>query len=243
MDSQKKQGTLHSVVVPAHNESENLAILIPRLTTSLRDTGERFEIIIVNNASTDSTQQKLNEFQISIPELSIVDEPTLGYGQAVISGLRATHGNIIGIMRSDNQEKTEDLSRMFSELVEKDLDFYKAVRVRRAGDGILRVVTSIFYNGLFKIMFGLRSRDLNATPKVFTRTYMEAAKLVSTDWFVDAEMVVKAERLGFRVGETDIEYLPRLKGKSSVRVRHVFEFLRNMIVWFFRMKNGKLLEQ
>ncbi|MEK7601538.1 MAG: glycosyltransferase family 2 protein [Patescibacteria group bacterium] len=243
MESHKTQGALRSVVVPAHNESENLVVLIPLLTGALRAAGGRFELIIVNNASNDTTAQKVPEFQRTIPELRMVDEPVLGYGRAVLAGLRSARGDSIGIMRADNQEKPEDLCRMFADLTERNLSFYKAVRKHRMGDGLLRVVTSLFYNTLFRILFRLRSRDLNATPKVFTREFMDAAHLVSTDWFIDAEMVIKAEHMGYRVGETEIEYLPRLKGKSTVRVRHVFEFLRNMISWFFRIRNGKLLEQ
>ncbi len=96
---------------------------------------------------------------------------------------------------------------------------------------------------LFKLMFGLRSRDLNATPKVFTREFMEASRLRSKDWFIDAEMVIKAERMGLAVGEMEIEYLPRLKGKSTVRLRHIFEFLRNMVWWRERARHGNLLEE
>ncbi len=236
-------GEMFSIVVPAHNESENLAILLPRLATALGDVHGAFEILLVDNASTDDTTSLIAELRNTIPQLKLISEPTLGYGRAVLTGLAATHGSYIGIIRADNQEKPEDLRDMCNEMQTKGLDFFKAIRAHRQSDGMRRIIVSFVYNTLFKILFGLRSRDLNATPKVFTRAFYEAAHLESKDWFIDAEMVLKAERMGFRVGEREIEYLPRLKGKSSVRVRHVFEFLGNMLQWRVRLYRGKLLEK
>lgn len=234
---------MFSIVVPAHNESENLAVLLPRLAAALSGVQGTFEIVLVDNASTDDTTHLVAELQRTIPQLMLISEPTLGYGRAVLTGLAATQGPYIGIIRADNQEKPEDLRDMCNEIQTRKLDFFKAIRAHRQSDGVRRIIVSFVYNSLFKMLFGLRSRDLNATPKVFTRAYYEAAHLESKDWFVDAEMVIKAERLGFRVGEREIEYLPRLKGKSNVRVRHVFEFLGNMVQWRARIYRGKLLEK
>jgi len=234
----------YSVVVPAHNESENLVVLLPRLKSALTVLDGAYEIIIVDNASNDATERVIEEHAAAgMPQLRLVKEPTLGYGRAVLAGLAASRGGIIGIIRADNQEKPEDLCRMVQALESENRTLYKAVRMHRKSDGLKRIVISLVYNALFKLMFGLRSRDLNATPKVFTREFMEASRLRSKDWFIDAEMVIKAERMGLAVGEMEIEYLPRLKGKSTVRLRHIFEFLRNMVWWRERARHGNLLEE
>ncbi len=102
-----------SVVVPGHNESENLKILLPRLYGALSELGVPFEIIFVDNASKDDTAAVIADFQKSMPNLKIVSEPTMGYGRAVLAGLSVTKGSYIGIMRSDNQEKAEDLNRRY----------------------------------------------------------------------------------------------------------------------------------
>lgn len=243
MNQSAEANTLFSVVIPAHNEGENLQILIPRLYAALSSSSVNFEIVMVDNASTDDTRAVITEFQKTMPLLLCVEEPTLGYGRTVLTGLRHAKGAYIGINRSDNQEKPEDLCRMYNKLRAGNISFYKGVRMHRINDGLMRLVVSAVYNTLFKVFFRLKSRDLNATPKIFTRAYLDAAHLESTDWFIDAEMVLKAEKLGFSVGEMGVEYLPRLKGKSSVRVRHVFEFLGNMIKWHSRIIHGQLLEK
>lgn len=234
---------LFSVVIPAYNESENLLILLPRLESALSVLHEEYEMIVVDNASTDRTPEVLREFQKIMPNLRVVSEPTLGYGRAVLAGLTAARGSYIGIIRADNQEKSEDLLKMFLTAREGHYDFYKAIRMHRRNDGMKRIIISFFYNKLFRFLFNVRSRDLNATPKVFTRAFYERAHLESKDWFIDAEMVIKAEKMGCHLGEMEIEYLPRLKGKSSVRLRHIFEFLRNMLQWHARLRHGKLLEK
>lgn len=229
-----------SVIVPAHNESENLKILLPRLMSAL-EVLESFEVILVDNASNDATRTVVGDFQKTYPHLRLVAEPTLGYGRAVLTGLQASSGGYLGTIRADNQEKSEDLVRMLQATAREKVDLYKAVRQTRTNDGLKRIVISLIFNFLFQHLFGLKSRDLNASPKVFTRHFYEFARLESLDWFIDAEMVIKAEKLGFTVREVEIEYLPRLKGKSNVRMRHLFEFLGNMVRWYGRLLHGKLL--
>ncbi|HEY5382971.1 MAG TPA: glycosyltransferase family 2 protein [Candidatus Paceibacterota bacterium] len=236
-------GEFFSIVVPAHNESENLLILLPRLNSALNTMHKEYEVLLVDNASTDNTTQVVAEFQKNMPQLRLVPEPALGYGRAVLAGLRASRGSYIGIIRADNQEKAEDLVRMFAATEEGHYNFYKAIRMHRKNDGVRRVIISFFFNTMFRLLFAMRSRDLNATPKVMTRVFYEQAHLESKDWFIDAEMVIKAEKMGMKIGEMKIEYLPRLKGKSMVRLKHIFEFLGNMLAWRARLSYGKLLEK
>ncbi|HEY4526915.1 MAG TPA: glycosyltransferase family 2 protein [Candidatus Paceibacterota bacterium] len=232
---------LYSIIVPAHNESENLVILLPRLDAALQKLSREYEIIVVNNASTDDTEVAIDGLGLS--RVRIAREPALGYGRAVLAGLSESRGDMIGIIRADNQEKPDDLRAMFDAAEREGVALYKAVRKNRISDGLKRIIISFVYNMLFKFMFGLSSRDLNATPKVFTRSFLEQARLESKDWFIDAEMVIKAEHLGLSIREMEIEYLPRLKGKSTVRMRHIFEFLGNMLRWYLSTRHGRLLEK
>ena len=148
-----------------------------------------------------------------------------------MKGLQESSGNIVGIIRADNQEKPEDLVSMFRLFVQNKWDFGKAIRKSRKDDGLKRMLISLFFNTSFRILFGLKVKDINATPKIFTRKLMNELKLESKDWFIDAEIVIKAVRAEAKIGEVEIEYLPRLKGKSSVRFRHIIQFIKNMLIW------------
>ncbi|KND50755.1 MAG: dolichol-phosphate mannosyltransferase [Parcubacteria bacterium C7867-001] len=230
----------YSIIVPGLNEAENLKVLIPRLKHAFDATGNSYEVLFVNNASTDNTDAVISSFMHEMPQLKLLSEPTRGYGRAVRKGLAASTGKYIGIIRSDNQEKPEDLVRMFALLENNGADLYKAIRLHRMNEGLQRVVISFVFNTLFKLMFRLRSIDINASPKIFTRALYEEARLESNDFFIDAELVIKAEKLGRRVEQLGIEYYPRLEGKSTVRMKHIFEFLNNMNVWRKRVRAGRL---
>lgn len=228
-----------SLIIPAYNEAENLLILLPKLQQQLH--GLDYEIIVVNNASTDNSAMVLENFLKIIPELKVVVEPILGYGRAVLTGLASARGKNLAVIRSDNQEKPEDLVAMYAYFKENHLDFCKAVRRSRRGEQWIRLPISHIYNFLFSQLFGLRMTDINAVPKIFTRAFFEQTYLESTDWFIDAEMVIKASQMHFKIGEVRIDYLPRLKGRSSVRPVHIYQFLRNMFAWHKRIRAGHLI--
>jgi hypothetical protein len=72
-------------------------------------------------------------------------------------------------------------------------------------------------------------RDVNAKPKVLTRSAYERMTLRSDDWFIDAEIVIQSRRLGLRIGETETEFLGLTGRRSFIRMGAVFEFLRNLV--------------
>ncbi len=222
-----------SIVVPAHNEAENLEVLLPALAGALSAL-DHWEVIVVDNASSDDTSDVVQNFAIRNPNIRVVSESRPGYGYAVLRGLNESTGEVIGIIRADNQEKPEDLVRMYQAFHGHRWDFCKAIRRSRTGDGFRRILISHFFNTGFRLMFGLKVRDINATPKIFTRELMNRLALESKDWFIDAEIVIKTHRLGVSMGEMEIEYLPRLKGKSAVRFKHILQFLVNMLRWRFK---------
>ncbi len=230
-----------SIIVPARNEAENLKILLPRLERALASFD--CEIVVVDNGSTDDSVSTITELKKSVPGLRLVSEPIAGYGRAVLAGLRNARGEILAIIRADNQERPEDLAMMCDLFLKQKLDLLKAVRKSRVSDGFRRIVISKVYNTLFQTIFNSHIKDINATPKIFTRAFYERASLESLDWFIDPEIVIKAEYFKCAIGEVEIEYLPRLKGRSNVRPAHIYQFLANMIRWGIRLNHGKLLEK
>jgi hypothetical protein len=77
-------------------------------------------------------------------------------------------------------------------------------------------------------------RDINAKPKILTRAAFEKLTLESTDWFIDAEILIQARRFGFRIGETETEFLGLTGRRSFIRMTAVFEFLQNLVRYRIR---------
>lgn len=224
-----------SIVIPAHNESENLKVLLPHLKTALESIDH--EIVLVDNASTDDSEKVLRKFQAIMPGLVVIKEPELGYGRAVKAGLKSAKGDVIGIIRSDNQEKPEDLVKMYKDFQGNGFDLYKAIRNNRIRDGLMRVIISRIFNLLFRLLFHTNIKDINACPKILRRELYEKLNIESNDSFIDSEIVIKTLNLGCKIGEVEIDCLPRLKGKSTVKPPVVYEFLKNMLIWRSRIKN------
>lgn len=227
-----------SVILPAHNEAENLRHGIPLLAHALREVS--VELIVVNNASTDETLVVLAELAALYPVVA-VSEPTLGYGRAVRAGLAHARGAFVAIIRADGQERPEDLIALYTKSVHGEGELMSGVRRGRARDGVVRLITSAVYNRLFRLMFRIPYRDINGAPKVITRALYERLNLESVDWFLDAEIILKAHALGCTIGQLDVECLPRSRGRSTVRLTHVHEFIRNMLHWRKRYRNGELV--
>ncbi len=223
-----------SIIVPAHNESDNLKLLIPQLVTALSRFGKEYEIIIVDNASTDDTQKTLKILSEKFPLIRTVFEKEKGFGGAVLRGLRESRGEVLGYIHADNQMKPEDILRIYQKLVQNDLGVCKATRVDRH-DGVARWVISKTYNFLFRLIFRVRINDINGSPKLFTRNFFEKAKIESRDWFIDPEVIIKAKKLGVKIGEFEIHTLPRQHGASQVRPAAILEFLKHML-YYWRQK-------
>ena len=105
----------------------------------------------------------------------------------------------------------------------------KAARLVRH-DGPLRAALTRIGNRLFRWCFPqLATRDINGTPKLFTRALYARLRLDSKDWFIDAELMIKAALAGAAAGEVVVESPPREGGRSHVRWATVAEFLWNLV--------------
>jgi len=220
-----------SIVIPAHNESKNLQLLIPQLDTTLSTIGEEYEIIIVDNASVDDTSAEIDLLKKKFPKVVGIFEPEKGFGSAILAGLKNAQGEVLGYIHADNQMESMDVLRIYKKLKQENLALCKATRLDRH-DGFVRWVISRVYNILFRIMFRARLRDINGSPKLFTGEFFQKANISSRDWFIDPEIVIKAQKMGVRMGEVEIHTLPREYGFSQVRLQTVIEFIKNMLSYW-----------
>ena len=218
-----------SLIIPAYNEAENIGAVVSNLAAALRNSGDSFEIIVVNNGSVDNTSAVLKKLQGEIPELMTTDVfPNQGYGNGVLAGLAVAQGDILGWMHADNQVSPKDVLLIYQNLKEKNLDFCKAVRVGR-DEHWMRIIQSRVYNTFFRLLFGGELRDINGTPKIFKREMYEKLNLHSRDWFLDPEVVIKALRLGVAIGEVEIKWRMRPGGSSHVSQGTWMQFVKNLI--------------
>lgn len=225
-----------SIVIPAYNEAKTIRGVVLGLDEELRKTGALFEIIAVDNGSSDETSHVLEDMAGECSSLVPMRVfPNRGYGNGILAGLAAARGKAIGWMHADFQVRPRDAARVYKKLQEENLDFCKATRTVRKEHPI-RIIQSRIYNNLFRAMFQAPCSDINGTPKIFRRWLYEKDKLQSKDWFIDPEVVIKAIRHGAIMGEVPITWEAREGGSSNVRVTTGLEFIKNMIEYRFFKK-------
>jgi glycosyltransferase involved in cell wall biosynthesis len=221
------------VVVLCYRAGGEVRPFVARIRQVLLDAGiTDYELVLVGNyvaGAADTTPDVVRELAAADPRIvcSAVEKQGM-MGWDLRTGLALATGESVAFIDGDGQVLVEDLVRIYKLLREQGLDLAKTYRKQR-GDGIKRKLLSLVFNGLFQALFpGPPVRDINAKPKVMTRSAYERLTLQSTDWFIDAEILIQARRLGFRIGETETEFLGLTGRRSFVRMAAVFEFLLNL---------------
>lgn len=234
----KSQNKTFSIVLPFYNEEDVVEEVVRSLILQCQKNRLSVEFILVNNGSSDKTGEIINRLRKEFRIIkSITIGKNMGYGYGVRKGLELCHSPYIGYMWGDGQIKPMYLVRAAKELINNStLDICKVVRIKRH-DGLKRNLITKIYNLLFSILFLMKMRDVNGTPKLFKSSSYKKLKLLSNDWFLDAEVLIKAKRENLAIKEISAIFTPRAGGTSNVGYLTIFEFLFNILR--FRLKSLK----
>lgn len=229
-----------SLVIPCYNEGAVVERTAPPLLRALGALGPTCEIVLVDNGSTDDTAAAIARLCASDDRFRAARvDVNRGYGLGVLTGYAAAAGVCVGHIPADGPVAPEDVARLARlTLAGGPGTFVTAVRLGRADTGVRRIV-SRFYNGIFRVLFGDLTRDINGTPKFMHRVDLERIAPTSEDYFLEAEMMIKATRLRLTMVPVDVQSLHRPGGRSKVSARLIrvcFEFLRNLV----RARIGRL---
>lgn len=224
-----------SLVIPCYNEEESLRATAVSLARSFREREMPMELVLVDNGSTDGTAAVIDALAAEgLPVVKVTVERNRGYGYGVLQGLQAARGRFVGFLCADSQVGAEDVAQCYE--LARAATTPKMIKVRRRFrmDGLRRKVISIVYNGVANVMFtGLRSIDINGNPKVMPRDALQRMNLVSEDWFLDAEVMIKAKQQDLPVYEMNVMAQMRPEGFSHVRANTCWEFLKNLLRYRF----------
>lgn len=212
-----------SLVLPCRNEEAALPGCLAEASEALRAAGESFEIIVVDNGSTDGSRAILEASRGRYPELAVVDEPRAGYGAAYQRGLAAARGDVIALADCDGTYPLADAPR-FAEAVLRGADL---VLGNRFAGGISpgampwlhRHVGNPFLSFLVQWFFGVKVGDIHCGARAISREALGRLNLRTTGMEFASEMVVKAAKQGLRIDEIPVAYRPRL-GESKLRSFH-----------------------
>lgn len=202
-----------SFFCPAYHDEGNLPMLIPAVVAFLQTITDVFEVIIVEDGSPDGTGLVADELASRFPQVRVIHHPkNLGYGATLRDGfLSARHDYVMytdGDMQYDVTEFLPRLSLLENNDIISGYAIAKNVSFRRR-------IQSFTYNLLLFLLFGAWYRDANCSMKIFKRKALDAINIRSVSAFIDAEMLIKAKRQGFRIGWFPVHHLPRMTGVAS----------------------------
>lgn len=132
------------------------------------------------------------------------------------SGFEAATGDLVLYTDADLPFDMHDVHKAIRLLRYYDADVVSAYRFDRTGEGWVRTVYSSLYNGLVRVLFGVRFRDINFAFKLCRTSIFDKVTLRSEGSFIDAELIVKAKRHGFEVIQFGVDYFPRTRGVSTL---------------------------
>ena len=203
-----------AVVVPVLNEAENIRPLIDEIAAALLDQGP-YEIVFVDDGSSDATQERLSEAALQMRQLRCVRHPRrAGQSAAIVSGVKAARGSIIVTLDGDGQNDPADIPKLL-DVIRRDSDpvrlLVTGLRAKRRDTWVKRVSS--------RVANGVRSRLLkDATPdtgcglKVFMReAFLDMPRFDHMHRFLPALMV----RQGGRVVSVPVHHRPRQRGQSN----------------------------
>jgi len=220
-----------SLAIPHYNEEDNVKTTIPHIFNAFSKEGIPIEIIAVNNGSKDGTLKRLIQLKKDYKDLKIISlKENRGFGGGIIAGLENCSSDIIGFTCADEQIKPKSVLRVYKFFKKYDLDIAKANRVKRH-DGLSRVVYSRLFNLILKVMFNLKIRDINGYPVIFRKSLFKKMGLRKKNWMINTEILIKSKRLNVKFGETDAIFHKREKGKTSVKIQTLFDFLFQIIMF------------
>jgi glycosyltransferase involved in cell wall biosynthesis len=224
-----------SIVLPAYNEEGNIERAVRESDRAAASLIASHEVVVVDDGSRDATAERLAALQTEMGDrLQVVRHPVnLGYGTALRDGFAAARGRLVFYTDSDNQFDLMELRDFIPLMGEWDaLLGYR----RDRQDPPLRLFTSRVFNDLTSLAFGMRIRDLNCSFKLFRREVLARLPLESRDFFIDAELVARLHRAGFRYRELPVTHYPRTVGRSTVRPGDVPRTLRSLARMWRRIR-------
>lgn len=204
----------YSIILPCFNEAVNLPTTIKDVHTWLTSVATDFEIIAVNDGSSDATQQVLEQLQTQYTGVTVINHVVnKGYGETLITGLNAATKDIFAFMDSDGQFKAEDFNKLIPLLENTSLVTGK--RSRRA-DPFIRSVNAFLYGALVKIALQVYIRDINCGMKMWKKDVWPTLRpQIASGALFNAEVFLRAKAANIRWLQAPVTHYPRTAGNQT----------------------------
>lgn len=215
-----------SLVLPAWNECEGIERAINEAVTALSHLVGEYEVIVVDDGSTDNTADLVRRVCEINPQVRLVAHNTnQGYGAALRSGFAAARNDLVAFTDADCQFDLAELDRFI--LLSERYDVVCGYRIDRK-DSPLRCLYSKVYNQLVRVLLRTGVRDVDCALKMFHREVIQGLSISGNGFLVNSEILTQANQQGRSIVEVGVSHRPRTEGQSTVSARHIPKVLSSL---------------
>jgi glycosyltransferase involved in cell wall biosynthesis len=203
-----------SVFFPAYNDSGTIASLVIRAVQTASTLTPDYEVIVVNDGSSDATAAIVDELAATYPHVRVVHHSSnRGYGGALQSGFATAAKEFVFYTDGDAQYDPAEMSLLWAEMRD-GVDWVNGYKISRS-DPLHRIIIGRVYHHTVKLLFGFKVRDVDCDFRLVRRSVFDTVRLEKTSGVICLEMMKKFHDFGFRVAEVPVHHYHRAFGKSQ----------------------------
>ena len=238
----KSQGV--SIFFPCYNDAKSIKPLVENAFSTIEKYTNRYEVIVINDASTDNSKSVLERLSQKYVRLKIISHSkNLGYGGALRSGFKTARYGLIFYTDGDGQYDVRELPLLLS-LLTKDCDFINGIKMTRH-DPTYRIVIGNLYSFMTRWLFWIPIYDIDCDFRLIRKSLVEKLDLKSSSGSICIELVKKAQRSGAKFRQVSVHHLERRYGTSQFfkmdRILQTFTELTKL--WIKLMLIDKLFKK
>ncbi len=228
-----------SVVIPACNEAESIASTVSAVFAELDRQRIEHEIIVINDHSTDRTEDVLRDLAAAIPSLAYLNNPhSNGVGLAARKGLESFSGDAVALFMADGSDDPNDLVRFFRTMESDNTDCVFGTRFSKeskvVGYPLLKLILNRIGNTFIRVLFGLRYNDVTNGFKLYRRHVIQGLQpLLSHHYNLTVELPLKAIVRGYSYSVVPNNWTERKQGESKLRIKEMGSRYMFIILYCF----------
>jgi glycosyltransferase involved in cell wall biosynthesis len=222
-----------SFFCPAYNDELNITKVVTNADKMLRESTDKYEIIVVEDGGPDKTYEVLKKLKKTFPHLKIIHhKQNMGYGAALKDGFENSKYDWVIYTDGDFQYNPYEFKRFLK--YTKYYDVIIGYKIKR-NDSPHRYIQSRIFNLAVRILFGLNCKDANCSMKIIKNKYLKQIKIDTNTAFIDVEILAKLKKFNLKMKEVPVHHYARLHGEAGgIKLKVIIPTITDMLKFFIK---------